>query len=464
MTRTQAALAALCAVQLIDVMGVTVIVSALPRMLDDLGGSPALAGLVVPVYAVGFASLLLVSARLGDRYGHRRLLLGGLVLFAAGSVPAALAPDVVALVAARGVQGVAAAISVPNALVLLTALTEAGAARTRALGAWNACGGLAGALGLVVGGVVTTTLGWRSIFWANLVLAFLVAVALARLLPARSAAATTGAPLPVASAVLQVVTIGAVVAAANTAEHSPAASVPVLVLAVVTAAVLVRRERRARLPFVPAGLWSRPGVLPGLAGSFGITATTSAFVIVTTLFLQDTHGLTAAAAGLMILPFSIAVIAGATTAGRLVDRTGARPVLVGGLAVVTAAIVLVAVAPGIATVVLVGLACGAGNGACAVAAYTLATSVPAEYHGVAAGLLNTAAQVGTAVVVAIAVAMAVATGGGPLDHRVGWLTAAAVGALVIAAILALTRRTRSPAPSSRPHRVDAAQPAPRSAP
>ena len=439
MTRLQAALAALCAVQLIDVMGVTVIVSALPRMLDELGGGPAQAGLVVPVYAVGFAGLLLVSARLGDRYGHRRLLLGGLVVFAAGSMFAALAPDVVALVAARGVQGVAAAVTVPNALVLLTTLAGTGPARERALGAWNACGGLAGGLGLVVGGVVTTALGWRTIFWANLVLAFVLAAVLARLLPARPAATAAGAPLPVPSAVLQVVAVGAVVAAANTAEHALAASLPVLVLAVVATAALVWRERRARQPFVPAALWPRRGFLAGLAGSFGVTATTSAFVIVTTLFLQDTHGFTAAGAGLMILPFSVAVVAGAATTGRLVGRTGARPVLLGGLTVITTAIVLVAVWPGTATVVLAGLACGAGNGAAAVAAYALATAVATEHHGAAAGLLNTAAQLGTAVVVALAVAVA-SHGGGPLDHRAGWLTAAAAGALVLAAVVAGTRR------------------------
>jgi sugar phosphate permease len=94
-----------------------------------------------------------------------------------------------------------------------------------------------------------------------------------------------------------------------------------------------------------------------------------------------------------------------------------------------------------ATVVLAGLASGAGNGAAAVAAYALATSFSAEYHGAAAGLLNAAAQIGTAVVVALAVAVA-SHGGGPLDHRAGWLTAATAGALVIAALLALTRRAR----------------------
>jgi MFS family permease len=440
MTRLQATLAALCAVQLIDVMGVTVIVSALPRMLDELGGSPAQAGLVVPVYAVGFASLLLVSARLGDRYGHRRLLLGGLVVFAAGSVLAATAPGMMALVAARGVQGVAAAVTVPNALVLLTGLAGTDTARERALGAWNACGGLAGALGLVLGGVVTTTLGWRTIFWANLVLAFLLAVVLARLLP-RPATTTTGTPLPVHSAVLQVVAIGALVAAANTAEHSLAASQPVLMLAVVTAAALVWHERRARQPLVPTELWPHRGFLAGLAGSFGVTATTSGFVIVTTLYLQNTHGLTAASAGLMILPFSIAVVIAAATTGRLISRVGTRPVLLTGLALITTSIVLVAAWPNLVTVVLAGLASGAGNGAAAVAAYALATSLAAEYHGAAAGLLNTAAQLGTAVVVALAVAIA-SHGDGPLNHRAGWLTAAAAGALVIATLLGLTRRAR----------------------
>jgi MFS family permease len=443
MTRLQATLAALCAVQLIDVMGVTVIVSSLPGMLGELGGGPAQAGLVVPVYAVGFASLLLVSARLGDRYGHRRLLLGGLVVFAAGSVLAAIAPGMGALVAARGVQGIAAAVTVPNALVLLTGLAGTGTARERALGAWNACGGLAGALGLVVGGIVTTTLGWRTIFWANLVLALLMALVLARTLPARPSTTTAGAPLPVLSAALQVLAIGALVAAANTAEHSLAASQPVLVLAVVTAVALVWCERRTRRPLVPAELWPHRGFLAGLAGSFGLTATTSGFVIVTTLYLQNTQGLTAAAAGLMILPFSIAVVIAAAITGRLIGRVGAHRVLLSGLALITTSIVLVAAWPSLATVVLAGLANGAGNGAAAVAAYALATSLAAEYHGAAAGLLNTAAQIGTAVVVALAVAVA-SHGGGPLDHRAGWLTAAVAGALVIATLRALTHRTRIP--------------------
>jgi MFS family permease len=293
-----------------------------------------------------------------------------------------------------------------------------------------------------VGGVVTTTLGWRTIFWANLALAFILAFALARLLPARPTATSTGAPLPVFSAVLQVVAIGALVAAANTAERSPDASWPVLALAVVTAALLVWRERRVRQPLVPVGLWPQRGFLAGLAGSFGVTATTSAFVIVTTLFLQNTQGLTAAAAGLMILPFSIAVVAAAATTGRLIGRVGAHRVLLGGLTLITASIVLVAVWPTMTTVVLAGVASGAGNGAAAVAAYARATATAAEYHGAAAGLLNTAAQMGTAIVVALAVAVA-SLSGGPLDHRAGWLTAAGAGALVIGAVLALTHRARA---------------------
>ncbi|ALG10419.1 MFS transporter [Kibdelosporangium phytohabitans] len=437
MSRLPAAVAALCAVQLIDVMGVTVIVSALPDMLATLGGSPALAGLVVPVYAVGFASLLLVSARLGDRVGHRRLLLGGLVVFAVGSLPAALAPGVSALIAARGVQGIAAAVTVPNALVLLTGLTRTDASRERALGTWNACGGLAGALGLVLGGIVTTTLGWRTIFWANLAIAFLLALALARLLPDRPTATPAGAPLPVFSAVLQVLAIAALVGAANIAEHSPPVSLPVLALAVVTTAVLVWRERRTRQPLVPAELWPQRGFLAGVAGSFGVTATTSAFVIITTLYLQNTQEFTAAAAGLMILPFSTAVVVAATTTGRLIGRVSAPRVLLGGLILVTASIMVVVVWPTMTTVVLACVASGAGNGAAAVAAYARATATVVEYQGAAAGLLNTAAQMGTAIVVALAVAVA-SLGSGPFDHRAGWLTSAGAGVVVIGTVVTLT--------------------------
>ncbi len=451
---------ALCAVQVIDVMGVTVVVSALPRMLSDLQASAAQAGLLVPVYAVGFSSLLLLSARLGDRFGHRRLLLIGLLVFAAGSVLAAVAPTMAVLVAGRAVQGVAAAVSVPNALVLLTAASAEGAERDRVLGLWNACGGLAGALGLLVGGLATSLVGWRAIFWANLAVTAVLVVAVLRTTAPDGPPAEKTVRIPVVSVVLQVTAIAAVVAAANLATGSWLAATVFGVLGVVAAGVLIVAERRTATPLVPGDLWTRPGFGAGVVGSFGITATTSAFVVVATVFLQDAKGFSPAGAGLTILPFSIAVVVAAAVAGRTMPAVGPRRTLVLGLTLIGVGAVLATVWSATPVVVLGVFLAGSGNGMGSVAAYAFGTAVPDEEQGSAAGLLNTAAQIGTAVVVAVVVAVASAAGtGGSLDQRTGWLVVCGTAVVVVAAVLVLSRvaltrdgtvsRPAAPAPSRR---------------
>ncbi|MDX6279730.1 MAG: hypothetical protein QOH03_801 [Kribbellaceae bacterium] len=440
MEKDRGRLVALCTVQFVDVMGVTVVVSALPRMLADLGGSPAQAGLLVPVYAVGFSSLLLLSARLGDRLGRRRLLVMGLLLFAVGSAIAAAAPVMTMLVVGRAIQGAAAALTVPNALVLLTRVAETQAARDRALGAWNACGGLAGATGLLIGGLTTSAVSWRAIFWGNLAVTAALIAMLLRLVerdqPNRAAAA-----FDLRSVLLQVASVGAIVAAANTAAKAWPLPVALALVGVLAAVWLVMRERITTSPLVPAGLW-RPGFVAGLIGSFGVTATTSSFVVVGTLYLQQAEGFSPAAAGLLILPFSISVVVAAGLAGRLMPRVGSRStVTIGFLLIGSGAIV--ALAWSTTAALLVGLTlAGLGNGAGAVAAYELGTAVPVEEQGSAAGLLNTAAQVGTATMVAVTVA--VAGRGDVIDYRAGWLTVAltAVG-VSIGARAVSRRRTRT---------------------
>jgi MFS family permease len=430
---------ALCAVQVVDVMGVTVVVSALPRMLVDLHASPAQAGLLVPGYAVGFSSLLLLSAKLGDRHGHRRTLVAGLVLFAAGSVLAAIAPTMAVLVVGRVVQGLAAAVSVPNALVLLSQATDEGPARDRALGIWSASGGFAGAIGLIVGGLATSIVGWRAIFWGNLlVTAVLVTVLL--VLVDRDDRTTRSTPINLSSVLLQVGAIAAVVAAANTTSTSWLLPVALTACAAIAATVLVRRERRANSPLVPAGLWRRWGVGAGLIGSFGITATTSGFVIVATVYLQETEGFSPAAASLMILPFSASVVVAAIIAGRLTPVLGARRALVIGLVTIGVGAAVATIWPTPPVVVAAMALGGAGNGLGAVAAYALGTAVPNDWQGSASGLLNTAAQMGTAVLVAVAVAVGTATSGsGRLDERAAWLVVCGTAVAVIAAVLRTSR-------------------------
>jgi MFS family permease len=445
MAHPPASVVVLCGVQIVDVMGVTVVVSALPRMLADLGASPATAGLLVPGYAVGFAALLLVAARWGDRHGHRRVLLGGLVLFAAASVLAAVAPTMAVLVGARFLQGVAAAVSVPNALVLLTRDAGPEPGRGRALSAWNACGGLAGAAGLLVGGIATSAVGWRAIFWANIAVTVVLAVGVLRAVGADRPGDRRRDRIDPGSAVLQVATIALVVAAADAARHSGALLGALGGLAVGAAALLVVRERRSSAPLVAPELWRRPAFVAGLAGSFGVTATTSVLVVITTVHLQQDLGFSAATAGLMILAFSAGVVAGAAAAGRLL-AAGAATVLVAGLAAIGAGAAAAAAVPGSTVVVVVALVlAGLGNGVGAVAAYALGTDVSAAQQASAAGLLNTAAQIGTAVVVAVGVAVAAAAGGGTaLEPRTGALVSVVAAVVIIAGVLACARSARRP--------------------
>src|SRR5690348_7986435 len=173
----------LCLVQFVDVLGVTVMVTALPAMLADLGASADAASLISTGYAMFFAGLLLLGARLGDRFGHRRIILTGLAFFTVAAVVGATATSAVVLTAARCLQGAAAALSVPSALRLLTTITSDGPQRERAIAAWSASGAAAGASGFVVGGVVTYLVGWRAVFWAYLPLAVLLAVTIWRAVP-----------------------------------------------------------------------------------------------------------------------------------------------------------------------------------------------------------------------------------------------------------------------------------------
>ena len=165
------AVTALCLVQFIDVLGVTVVVTALPAMLASLHASSASSTLVATGYAMFFGGLLMLGARLGDRFGHRRTILAGLAVLAVGGVVAATASSVTALTAGRCLQGAAAAASVPSALRLLTTVTAEGPERRRAIAAWSAAGAAAGASGFVVGGVVTDLASWRFVFWAYLPIA-----------------------------------------------------------------------------------------------------------------------------------------------------------------------------------------------------------------------------------------------------------------------------------------------------
>ncbi|SFT51410.1 Major Facilitator Superfamily protein [Geodermatophilus amargosae] len=435
----------LCAVQFVDVLGTTLVIAALPTMLADLGAPASAATPVVAVYAVLFGALLVLAARLGDRFGHARVLSVGLAGFGAASLAAAVAPSVGVLVAARGALGAAAALSVPTALRLLTAATEEGPARRRALAAWSATGAAAGASGLVLGGVLTDLAGWRLLFWGNLPLAVLLVVAVRRTAPPTPR--ERGGPLDLAGAAVLVAAVAAVVAGASLLEDGAhrAAGAGLLVAGLAAASALPAVERRARDPLLPRTAVGHPGLRRGVLASAANTATTSSAVTVATLHLQGSEGLGATATGLALLPFSVCVVGGAALSARVMRSVSARATAAAGLAVIaagTAALLGAGLGP---WVVSAGVAVsGLGIGLSSVAATSLGTDVPAELQGTAAGVLNTAAQLGTALGVAVVLLVVRVSEGTALPLAgagLGWLAAALLAAL--AAGLLLRRPARA---------------------
>ena len=440
-TRVGSVVAALCLIQFVDVLGVTVVVTALPEMLADVGGSGADGTLVATGYAMFFGGLLMFGARLGDRLGHRRTILASLAVFAVGSLLAAVAGSVVVLTAGRCVQGAAAAAAVPSALRLLTTVADGERARARAVAAWSAAGAAAGASGFVVGGLVSAVTTWRVIFWGLLVMAAAQAVAVVALVP-RDPPSIERTPLnAVGSVLLTAAVMLLVVGTTLLGEDGHRLPGALLVgAAVAVAAAFVAADRRATAPLLPAALLRRPQVLRGTGGSFVNTATTSGVATLITLYLQSTLGRTPLEAAATLLPLSASVIAGSALAARLIVRRPRERVTAAGLALIGTGIAVPLLAPATAVLVGAGMAvAGVGLGLAAVATTSLGTDVPEALRATSSGVINTSAQLGTAIGTALVLLVAAATTGVPAAGTatpvVAW-AAPAVLALVSAAVFA----------------------------
>ncbi|MGY2067773.1 MFS transporter [Blastococcus sp. SYSU DS0619] len=444
-SRLGGVVAALCLVQFVDVLGVTVVVTALPPMLADVGGSAADSTLVATGYAMFFGGLLMFGARLGDRLGHRRAILGSLALFAAGSLLAAAATSVLALTAGRCVQGAAAAAAVPSALKILTTVADGDRARARAVAAWSAAGAAAGAAGFVVGGVVSAVTSWRVIFWGLLVMAAAQAAAIAALVP-RDARPADRTPLNAAGSVLLTAAVMLLVVGTTLLGEDGSRLPGALAAgaAVVVGGAFAAVDRRTAAPLLPVPLLRRPQVLRGTTGSFVNTATTSGVATLITLYLQSTLGRTPLEAAATLLPLSVSVIAGSAVAARLIVRRPREGVTAAGLALIGVGIAVPLISPAAPVLVGAGMAlAGVGLGLVAVATTSLGTDVPEARRATSSGVINTSAQLGTAIGTALVLLVAAATTGVPSATTgtpvVAWAATAVLALLTAVAFARLPR-------------------------
>ena len=450
-------LALLASAQLMLVLDVTVVNVALPDIGVALHLDRSELPWVMTIYTVVFGGLMLLGGRIADLLGARRLTLGGLALFTASSLLCGLSGSAATLLTGRALQGLGAALMSPAALAVVMTLFT-GPARGKALGVWSALAGGGSALGVILGGVLTSEAGWRWVFTINVPIGVALLVAIPLVVPAQPRPDTAERGLDVPGAVLVTAGTGAAIYGlinAGSYGWAAASTLLPLVLAVVIWAVFALIERRVRRPLLAVGLLRRRAVL---AGSFLMLAATGLLVggfFLGSFALQRAHGYSALHVGLLFLPTAVATIAGAQAGSQMLTRVNARVVAVTGLALAAAGYALAARWPQPA-VLVTGLSIAAlGIGATFVTAFTasLADAAAAE-AGLRSALVNTFHELGGAAGVAV---LSSAVGAGLVTAHLGshnfaraFAVGAACAAVSLAIAVALVPAVRRTPPSGPP--------------
>jgi MFS family permease len=416
-------LALLSLAQFLVALDYSIIYVALPSIGRDLGLSPATAQWVISAYAVLFAGFLMVGGRLADRYGPRTLFVVAMAGFGLFSAAGGLAADPAVLLAARGAQGLAAALLQPAVLALIGLSFPAGDTRNRALVVWGSVGASGLAAGVILGGVLTTA-SWRWTFAINVPLA-LAAVLVSRALP-RSARGDD--PAPILASLLGTGAVLAFVLGLTVLR------LPVFVLSGVLLLAFLRVEATATQVLIPRPLRRIGSLRTGVAATALYMASVGSEFYLVTLLLQDSRGYTPLRAGLAFLPLAAMVTAGNAAAGRAVRRWSAAGVLAAGflLAALGLTGLLVTVdRPGYAVLLPGLLLSGFGHGVIYTAMFIIGTrDVPAEHQGAAGSLLTTSQYLAGAVTVAV---LTLVLDGG---HGFRWAFAITAAAALAGALLA----------------------------
>ncbi|MEV4113719.1 MFS transporter [Nonomuraea sp. NPDC049695] len=396
---------------------------ALPSIGKDLGGGISDLQWVVDAYVLVLACLGLSGGGIGDRYGRRRVYRIGLIVFSLASLGCGLAPTLGVLIAFRMVQAAGASMLMPVTLSIITNTFVAPAARTRAIGTWMAAGGVAAGVGPLIGGALTSALGWQAIFWINVPVGAL-ALTLTRLYVTESRAAERRS-LDIAGQAFLGCSLAALSYALIEAPRVGWASTLTLMLlagAGLGALCFVAVEFRTDRPLIePRYFRDR-----AFAGAAGIAVLTYLAVMgaqfLSSLYLQQVRGLSPPAAGAMLLPTSVALAAASPLAGRLTARYGPRPVvvaatvfLVGGLALLAETTPSTSPAFLIIAYLLIGVGWGSLNPPLTGVAVN---TMPRDQAGVASAAVGASRQLGAVLGVAVMGSLTTTLTRTGLEHRV----------------------------------------------
>ncbi len=405
----------LCAVQFLDIADSAIVNVALPSIQHSLDFSQQNLQWVASGYILTYGGFLLLGGRLGDLLGRRRMLLTGLAVFAVSSLTAGLANSAGLLVAARLVQGIGAALMAPAALSELTTSFREGKDRNTALGVWGAISGMAAAAGVFLGGVISQGPGWRWVFFVNPPVCVMVAAGAIALLAGDRRGATKITAFDSQGAVL---VTGGMLLLVYSLVRAPIAGWGSLqtILSLTGSAILLIafavNELRSRYPLVPFAILRVKGLVAAdLTQLIAFTGFFSMFFYAT-LYMQEILHYSPLKAGAAYLPITAGFAVAGGMASQLVTRIGTRPVVVVGCLIAGAGICYVSRVPlhgSYVSDLLPGflvMSLGAGSVFVSVTAAANA-GVPSDKAGLAAGLLNSSQQIGSALGLAILSAVAI---------------------------------------------------------
>ena len=393
----------------------TVVNIALPDIGRDLEAGTSSLQWILNGYLLTLASLILLGGSLGDRYGRRRVFVLGIWLFTVSSLLCALAPSAEWLVFARMVQGVGGALLTPGSLALIEASFRPGD-RARAIGAWSGLGGVAAALGPLLGGYLVAAVSWRAIFLINLPLGIFVAWAATRHVP-ESRDPNASGPLDLRGAVLTAIGLaGTTFALIEAPEQGATATVLACgAIGVIALAAFFWEERRSSNPMLPLEIFRSRQFSAANAVTFVVYAALGGFFFLLVAFLQISLGYSPIAAGAASLPVTGLMLAFSARAGALAERIGPRiPLTLGPLIIALGLLAMTAISSGDSYVTAILpplLVFGAGlTLVVAPVTATVLAAADSRHSGIASGVNNAVARVAGLLAVAVLPAVAGLTG------------------------------------------------------
>jgi len=396
---------------------------------------------IVDVYNFVYASLLLTAGTLADLYGRRRMFALGIALFTLGTVVCGLAPDVPTLVAGRAVAGVGAALEVPASLAILTVAYPDTKERTRALGIWASCYGIAIVIGPTVGGELVDESGWRSIFL--LIIPFCVVTLALVMTFVPESSNPQGRRLDLPGQALAIASIGSLSLAAIQGPRwgwASTGSVAAFSLSIVSAALFLRRQAGATDAVIPLPMLRHRVFAACLAVATTMNFGAYAMLFLTPLYFQTARGASALDTAIALLPMSLSYMVTSQFSGRIANKLGPRVPMTAGMGLMGLGLLMLAMIPLNDSLALIesgllAMGCGLGLNVGPMNAVAVA-NVPAARSGTASGLINTARMIGATLGVAVlgaVYAMHVAEGVGTRGLAAAYL-GGGIGELIGAAV------------------------------